>query len=48
MQTVFRNEKKYIIFWTIWGVLSLLSVRWMITDPIVKALDRQGVACESR
>ena len=39
MQTVFRNEKKYIVFWTIWGAIALLAVRWMITDPIVTALE---------
>lgn len=40
MQTVFRNEPKYILFWTIWGAVAIASVRWMITDPIVKALEK--------
>lgn len=45
--TTFRNEKKYIVFWTIWGILSLLAVRWTITDPIVQALKTTN-HCEAK
>lgn len=41
MQTVFRNERKYILFWSIWGTLALLAVRWTITEPIARALKEQ-------
>lgn len=40
METVFRNESKYITFWAIWGTCAVLLVRWMITDPIVQALEK--------
>lgn len=48
MASLFRNERAYITFWTLWGAAALLLVRWAITDPIVEALTKENQAMKGR